>query len=50
MEKRTYIQPKMALVPVHAETIMLFPVSPGLDQNTNYNPGGAPGRKRTPVF
>lgn len=47
MKKRIYIQPKMAVVPVHAETIM-FPVSPGLDQSTNYNP--APGRKRTPVF
>ena len=48
MKKRTYIQPKMNVTLLQIEAIMI-PTSPGLDQNTQYNPGGAPAR-RTPVF
>lgn len=49
MKKRTYIQPKMTAQPVLADmSVMLLNSNSATEPGTNT--GGAPGRKRTPVF
>ena len=43
MRKKMYIEPKMRTEELSSHSSLMIPGSPGLDQNTNYNPG-APKR------